>query len=78
MAKRESSELIRDRIMLELIPQLEQLGKQELINSLTEAVKVGDEKAMDHPQYWEGIQDFAQNGLDIAQWGVTRDGQNTK
>lgn len=61
-----AAEIMRDYILNKAIPELESLGKAELVERLREAVEIGDEKAKEHASYWEGIRIFAQNGLQLA------------
>lgn len=64
-----ASEIMRDALVLELIPRARELGRDELADKLTEAVELGENKYADYPAYWEGIRLFATNGIEIAEWG---------
>jgi len=61
-----ASEIMREALIRDLIPQLEALGRNEIAARLKVAIEIGEEKAMNHPEYWEGIRLFAINGISLA------------
>lgn len=58
-----ASEIMRDYIVMDVIPVLEEDGQLELVDKLREAVEIGERSYMDFSEYWEGIRIFANNGL---------------
>ena len=61
-----ASEIMRDALLRDLIPQLEELGRDEIVARLKVAIEIGERSYKEHPEYWEGIRLFAINGIALA------------
>lgn len=63
-----ASGIMRDFIILDVIPELKRRGGQErFIELLNEAIELGERCYGEYPEYWEGIRIFAQTQLDITE-----------